>query len=527
MIKTLNFFLIPLAPVVSGILLYLGFPTYDFHWLAWVGLVPLLLAIHGKRPWQAFLLCFLAGFVFCLGMSPIQFLSSVGLPARLLAYIYVSLYFGLFGLCLSFPLRRTDLPLLIAAPIWVVFEYARSNFFFLAFGGGLLGHTQYLNIPLIQLASFTGVYGISFMIVLANAAIADLFIHWVQKIEKRRPSGSYLRGYNPIYGGIAVLLSILILWLVGWTAIPKENSGRPFSIAVVQGNIPQEVKWNREYRDQIIARYEELSQDASKANPSLIVWPEASTPGFVLKDLSLLQHMVSMVREINTYLLVGSAEYPKFAKTPVKPKKSGNTAIFFSPDGKILGQYIKIRLVPFAEYIPHEEIIPWPDFVVSKKKTNFHTAGTDFTLFGVDGTRFGTLICWEVLFPDLTRSFVKKGANFLVNLSNEAWFGKSAVPYQILCISVFRAVENRVNLVRSTNTGISCFIDPYGRITDRVINGGQDIFVEGTLTRDIYLSPTGTFYTSYGDVFVYGCIVLSLGLLIWSFLRKSLRNKVR
>jgi len=227
-----------------------------------------------------------------------------------------------------------------------------------------------------------------------------------------------------------------------------------------------------------------------------------------------------MVRRINTYLLVGSAEYPKFATTPVKSKKTGNTALFFSPEGKILGQYLKIRLVPFGEYVPWEETIPWPDFIVSKKKVNFHTSGNEFTLFGVEGMKFGSLICWEVLFPDLSRSFVRKGSDFLINLSNEAWFGKSDVPYQILSFSVFRAVENRVNLVRCTNTGISAFIDPYGRITDRVTNGGQDIFVAGTLTKEILIPPAGTFYTRYGDVFAYGCIAFSIGLIIWRIFRR-------
>jgi apolipoprotein N-acyltransferase len=523
MAKLLKLFLSVFAAMLSGILLYLAFPAYDLHFFAWVGLVPLFLVIYWNKPWQAFLLCVLEGFVFSLGMTPIKFISTASIPAGILACIYVSMFYGLFGLFLSVFVRRMGVPLLIAAPIWVAFEYARANFFFLAFSGGLLGHTQYMNLPLLQMASLTGVYGISFILVLANAAIADLLIHWIRKIRKTQTLGFYIPGLNPIYGGIVVLIIILVLWGAGWRVIPGELPGKPFSVAVVQGNIPQEIKWERQYREHIISRYEVLSEEASRTKPQLIIWPEASTPGLVLNDSGLLQRMVSMIRHMHTYFLVGSAEYPKFATTLPKDKRtrSGNTALFFSPEGKVLGQYVKIRLVPFGEYIPSEEVIPWPDFIVPKKKTNFHISGNELTLFGIDGTRFGTLICWEILFPELTRSFVKKGANFVVNLSNEAWFGKSPVPYQILCISVFRAVENRINVVRSTNTGISGFIDPYGRIIGKVTNGGEDISVAGTLTKDIFLSPPGTFYTNHGDILPFGCIAFTIGLIFWGTFKIS------
>jgi apolipoprotein N-acyltransferase len=388
----------------------------------------------------------------------------------------------------------------------------------------LLGHTQYLNLPIIQIVSFTGVYGVSFIIVLANGAIVDMINCWVGKKGQRRPMTSHLRAYNPFYAGLVVLAIILGLWVGGSRSLSRENTGRPFSVAVVQGNIPQEIKWDRQYREQIISKYENLTEEAAKANPKLIAWPEASTPGFVLKDPSLLRHMVRMIRHFNTHLLVGSAEYPKFTTTSTKPGRSGNTALFFSPQGRVLGQYLKIRLVPFGEYLPYEGIIPWPDFIVPEKRTNFHNSGTELTLFRVNGTQFGTLICWEVLFPDLTRSFIAKGAEFIVNISNEAWFGKSAVPHQVLAMCVFRAIENRVNLIRATNTGVSCFIDPYGRITNRITNKGEDIFVAGILTQEIRLSSPGTFYTRHGDILASGCIAFCLGLVIWVSFKRRLRN---
>lgn len=517
MISLFNIISFVLAPIVSGVFLFLSFPKYDFHWLSWVALVPLLLVTKQKKPWQAFLMGWVCGLVFFIGASLWVRDFPVTNSASSLAYLYLGLYFGLFSLCWSSMLGRIGFPLLTAAPIWIVFEYCRSNFFFLGFPAVLLGHTQYTNIPFIQVTALTGVYGVSFLIVLANGVIADFIVYLIHKKKGDRING--LPKYNPLVGGVLTFLIISVVWVAGWEALPSESDGRQLSIAVVQGNIPQENKWKREYREQIISRYEELSEEASRSHPHCIVWPEASTPGFVLDDGVLLNRIVSMVRRTNSYFLIGSAEYPKFSKRPLK-LKSGNTALFFSPEGKILGQYVKIRLVPFAEYVPHEEIIPWPNFIVPKKKANFHARGTEPILFVIDGARFGTLICWEILFSDLTRSLVKNGANFIANISNEAWFGKSAVSNQILAMCVFRAVENRVNVVRSANTGISCFIDPYGRITGKVSNGAEDIFVSGTLTREIHLSPPGTFYTRFGDVFAYGCVAFSMGLMVLGFFKR-------
>ncbi|HYA93314.1 MAG TPA: apolipoprotein N-acyltransferase [Thermodesulfobacteriota bacterium] len=513
MAKIINLFLSLLAPALTGVLLALAFPSYQLDWLAWIAFVPLLLRIRGRKPWQAFFMFWFCGVVFFLGITPwwIKEFQFVSILATALGYLYLGFYFALFGLFLSLIPGRIRLSLLIAAPVWVALEYLRSNLSFLAFPWALLGHTQYLNLPLIQMASLTGVYGVSFVIMLANGAIANLISHWVEK-NRRRERGSFIP--NPIYGGVVVFGIILALWVVGWKILTRESSGRLFSVAVVQGNIPQKVKWDREYREQIISHYENLTEEAAKSNPQLIVWPEAATPGFVLNDLSLLRRVASMTRRLKTYLLIGSAEYPKFLKTSAKLSR-GNTALFFSPEGKVLGQYLKIRLVPFGEYIPYEGIIPWPDFIIQRRKRNFDIAGSEATLFQVDGNQFGTLICWEVLFPDLTRNLVKKGADFVINLTNEAWFGRIAFPYQMLSSCVFRAVENRVNLVRCANTGISCFIDPYGRIKGRVTNEGKDVFVSGTLSQNIFISPPGTSYTRHGDLLVYGCIAFLVAIVVW------------
>lgn len=521
----------------SALFLFLSFPKCDFSFLSWFALVPLLLAIKNGSLKSALILSWISGTFFFLGVfSWVNYANGVTWLHFSIMGLYLGLYFLIFGLCLHIISKRGQLPFVIfVPPLFVAIEYLRAHAGFVAQPMNLLGYTQHQNLSLIQMASFTGVYGVSFVIVLANAAITDLIVYWVQhkrRIPTSSPSplpswggedkseGVPRRSYNPLYGGLVVFCIVLFLWIIGSQILARESSGKPLSVAVVQGNIPPELKWKRQYREQIISKYESLSGEASKSRPQLIVWPEASTPGFVMNDRTLMKRMITMTRSFNTYMLVGSAEYPKFSKTRIQTNKSGNTALFFSPEGKVLGQYLKIYLIPFGEYLPYEGVIPWPEFIVSVS-TNSHVAGTEATLFGIDGAKFGTLICSEILYPDLSRCMVKKGAGFLVNISNEGWFGKSAFSYQFLAVSVFRAAENRVNVVRSTNTGISSFIDPYGRITARLTNGGEDLFVEGTLTREIVLSAPGTFYTRHGDILAYGCIAFSLGLMIWSILKRK------
>jgi apolipoprotein N-acyltransferase len=589
MLKVIPLLVFLPGPVLTGILLALAFPNYHLDWLAWLAFVPFFLAIRGKKTWQAFLLGWFCGAIFFIGITPwwIQEFQFVSPLASGLGYLYLSFYFALFGLFLCLFLRIIRSTVLVAAPVWVTLEYLRANLSFLAFPWALLGHTQYLNLPIIQIASFTGVYGVSFAIVMVNAALTDLVFHvfstspqpspargegdkrdlkGMKKDEfakNRHPGESRGPGnYNQLKtldsgfrrndesglpatffevvkeGGergdqikkasfrlMGILFLLSGIWILGWTSLPSKPDGKPLKVAVVQGNIPQKIKWNREYREQIISKYETLTIEAAKFEPQLIVWPEASTPGFVLNDFSLLRRMGSMMEKIKAFLLVGSAEYPKFSKPSRKLSlNKGNTALLFSPQGRVLGQYLKMRLVPFGEYIPYKDIISWPDFIARKGKRTFDIAGSEATLFRVDGNQFGALICWEVLFPDLTRNLVKGGAGFAINLTNEAWFGKIAFPYQMLSSCVFRAVENRINLVRCANTGISCFIDPFGRVTSRVVLDGKDCFIEGTLIQTIYLNRPGTFYTYFGDILVYLSIGFTVFMLIYPWVKRKNYN---
>jgi apolipoprotein N-acyltransferase len=505
-----------LAASLSGVLLFLAFPDYELWWLGWVALVPLLVALNGRSTKHAFLLSCLCGVVFFTGVFGWIFeIPKFGFVHYATISPYTALYFALFGLSFSLILNRLGVAWACAAApfIWTSLEYIRSNASFLSLPWALLAHSQYQNPIVIQIASVTGAYGVSFLIVLVNAAIALLFSSVAHPLVSGKAPVS--RMARTLFTGFTACLVGTTL-VYGHLAISKPISGKEVKATVIQGNISRTMKANpMRYAEFIMGKYIRLTREAPTDEAELVLWPEAATPGFVLKHLTLRKQMISLVREVRRYFLIGSSEYPKFIKDrEFKRGEAGNTALFFSPGGKVLGQYLKIHLVPFGEYVPLEGVVSWPSFIVLEDKRNFEVPGTQYTLFRMDGARFGVVICWEIVFPRLFSEFVKRGANFMVNLTNEGWFGETAAPYQMLSMSVFRSVENRIATVRAANTGISCFIDPLGRVTARVENNGKEIFVEGYLTRAIPLSQEQTFYTQHGDTFVYFAFLAAVGLVL-------------
>ncbi len=510
------------AAIFSGVLLTLAFPKFDLGWLGWVAIVPLLISILNQNAWSAFFLSLLFGVVSFSGI----FLWIFDVPGyKFLHHALLGLYLGplmgLFGLIINVISRRWNAgAALFATPfIWVSIEYLRSNLSFLALPWALLGHTQYQHPMIIQIAAFTGAYGISFLIALTNAALAAAILSF-------SPS-DFRSGYNvvaPVTRRTAISLMLTVAAGLGLTLTygfvihSQPNDGPVIRASVLQGNIDQKMKANPKKHSQfIMQKYTDLSRQAAADQPDLILWPEASTPGFVLKDQPLLKKISALIAELKTPFLIGSSEYPKFIKDrPLRPEDVGNAALYFSSEGKFLGQYLKIHLVPFGEDLPYKDIISWPSFIVPKDKKTFEIPGKEFKIFKLGETKFGAVICWEVVFPQLIRKFVNEGATFMVNLTNEGWFGDTSAPHQMVAIVTFRAVENRVPIARAANTGISCFIDSYGKITGRVKDqNSDDTFVEGYLTGEIRPSNQRTFYTLYGDIFVY--IVLSItGLILAS-----------
>lgn len=507
-----------ITAILTAILLTLAYPRFDLGWLGWIALVPLLISSLDLRPLTAFFPALVCGIVFCTGVfSWIFDIPGYHYTHHMVLGIYLGPLFGLFGLAVSAVSRRWGIAAaLFAAPfIWVTLEYIRSHFLFLALPWALLGHSQYQYLPVIQIAALTGVYGISFLLALINSALAAAILAFLPSVEKIRPPfPASLSKKAALSILVASVVAVSLVFLYGQAILSKPPGGKTIKLSVLQGNIDQEKKANpKKHARFIMQKYVELTRKAAKDRPDMIVWPEAATPGFVLKSMSLHKQLSGLIKETKIHFLIGSSEYPKFMKDrTIKMEDFGNTALFFSPQGKVLGQYLKIHLVPFGEYIPYVKTIPWPRFIVADDKRSFEIPGEEFTLFELNGSKFGAVICWEVVFPGLFRTFVKNGANFMINLTNEGWFGETAAPYQLAAINIFRAVENRTYVARAANTGISCYINPFGRIYDRVRNNNKDIYVDGYLTAEIRHSDTRTFYTLYGDVFVY--IILGITFLM-------------
>lgn len=500
--KSLRFIL----TITSSVLLILSFPGANWSLVAWIAFIPLFFALENQSPAKSFLTAYLCGIIFFLGT--VYWLIHVTLPGMIAAVLYLALYFGLFGLAMSSVFSRPPFLLLIAAPcFWVTMEFIRS-YMFTGFGWNLLGHSQTNNLPVIQIADFVGAYGVSFLIVMVNTAV---FLT-IKDIRKKK--------YSLNYAAIAVFLVFLVV-TYGTFRLKNVFTGEAMRVAVIQGNIPQEKKWDTAYRESIIAKYERLTKEASEKKADLIIWPETSVPGFLESERDLFDRVKALVLDIKTPLLAGT----------VREEKAGsgmdyyNSAVLFAEDGRIVDEYDKIHLVPFGEYIPCknlfsfvEKIAPIPIGDCSKGKEykvfsffiERSTKEKDYNWKLIKKVRFSCLICFEDIFPDISRRFVREGAGFLVNITNDAWYKMSSAPYQHVQDSIFRAVENRVNVVRAANTGVSCFIDQKGRIVKEVESGNKTLFVDGFAVHDIILTRTRTFYTVYGDIFAYLCVILTL-----------------
>jgi len=496
-----------LLSFVSSALLVLNFPPYDLEYAAWVALVPLLLAVRGKSGRAAFGIFFLSAMGFLMGVFYwINVVQGVRPTDFVLLGFYLAPYYGMVGLLLNAVGTTLGLPSILAAPVfWVAMEYLRSHAGFLALPWALLGHSQYENLPAIQIASIFGAYGVSFLVVMVNAAICEtLCFFW-----RGREAGPFAGKKLLKELGIVLTFTLgTIGYGIGVTSKPVE--AKTFTVGVVQGNIPQDVKWDLKYRDGIIAKHVDLSRRAAAdGHPALIVWPETSLPGTLTHDAQLRETVSGLAKSSGTALIIGNSARPKSGSTAKQnTKQYYNSVTLVSSSGRGAGGYNKIRLLPFAEYLPYRGVFPWPSRFAAGAG-NF-LPGKEYKVFQVEGARFAVTICWENIFPELVRAFVKRGAQFIVNITNEAWFGETAAPRQFLAMSVFRAVENRVPVVRSANTGISCIITPTGEIIGRVQEGVKDLFVEGYLTGKIPLSEGKTFYTVHGDVFAISALVYSV-----------------
>ena len=501
-----------LLACLSGLLLSLIFPKFDMEILAWVSLVPLLFAIQRENLLTSLYLGFITGFVSFLGIlywvivaintyGGIHFIPS-GLILLLLV-VYLSLYVAVFAFLLNYIRRRVQWDMVVVAPfLWVSLEYVRS-FFLTGFPWATLGYSQYLNLPFIQVADITGVYGISFLILLVNSAVYD-FISIMGRRE--RPP--------PIREGVVVLAILSVVFGYGVAQIKRvENISsrqRKIKIGLAQGSIDQSIKWNTTYQENTLRIYQNLSLTLAGEKPSLIIWPETATPFFFQSEKRYRPRVLEVAEKTGAYLLFGSPSYD-WDKGKVEYY---NSAYLLSPEKEVIGRYDKIHLVPFGEYVPLSELL---FFLGSLSAVGNLSPGKTVQNLHFPQGDFGVLICFEIIFPNLCRKFVKGGADFLVTITNDAWFGRTSAPHQHLSMATFRAIENRVSIARAANTGISAFIDAKGEIRKR-----SDLFVKEALVGQISPKIEGTFYTRYGDVFALVSSAMAFLFVLLAYLKRIL-----
>jgi apolipoprotein N-acyltransferase len=505
--------------LASGLLLIAIFPWYDMGWLAWVVFVPLFIATRAVRPRTAFLWGWLSGCIGYLGVLrwiPHTMVNYGGVPVSasygvlVLLVAYVGIYVGIFAAGWAWGVKRWPRGVLLLVPaLWVALEWLRAQALS-GFPWASLGYSQYVNRSLIQMAEFTSVYGVSFALVLGNVVVVQL----LQGVTQR----PWYRMGLPC---MLATLGLIAVWGGGWWRLqqPLQGAGTPATevgVALIQGNIDQGQKWDPKAQEAVVAIYHRLTREAAAdPNVDFIVWPEAATPFFFASDRPFQARLLHLVREMGRPLLFGS---PTYARTDGQDSMY-NSAFLVGPDATVRGRYDKIHLVPFGEYIPLRGMLFFLDKLVYG--IGDFRRGEDYTVMAIPQGRFGVLICFEVIFPDLVRHFVDRGAQFLVNLTNDAWFGNSPASYQHLSMVVFRAIENRVPVVRAANTGISAVIDPTGRVLQQT-----DLFVR-TWIQDRITPAVGPvpFYTRFGDVFAYACLLVTSQALLWEVIKRWRRAR--
>ncbi|MDP2905574.1 MAG: apolipoprotein N-acyltransferase [Candidatus Omnitrophota bacterium] len=503
--------------IVSGALLALAFSSFNLGFLAWFGFVPVFLALKDTSLRKAFFLFLITGIVFWAGT--IYWLVHVTLIGTIVLVVYLASYFAIFGLIIRPCTRQSKLWALIFIPsAWVLLEYLRTVFPILGFSWALLGYSQYLYLPFIQIADITGTWGVSFLLMFANVAIVELIYALRTKQARRLAQASVL----------LVLFLVLVL-SYGFYRINERRTtprlrsgqaddpstslgagGRRIKVSVIQGNIPQEYKWVPDYNEFIMNRYITLTAAAAADKPDLVIWPEAAFPVVLEEEPGYLQRVKDMAAAIRAPILIGTIT--------TKDGLYFNSAVLVQPQGE-LSRYNKIHRVPFGEYIPLKDVLPFLETIVpigDIAKGNEYSVFTIHPAGSSEPLNFSALICFEDVFAGLSRNFTRNGADFLVNITNDAWYKYTSAPFQHLQASVLRAVENRLNLARSANTGISCFIDPTGKIISVVKDDSdREIFVQGYKTQEISVTRAGpSFYCRFGDWFILICALIALFFLV-------------
>lgn len=501
--------------LISGVGLGLAFPKPDLHLLIWVALVPLLLALRGAGVARAWWLGLTTGFVYrAIALywlvDTMADYGGLGLPLALaaatgLVFVLAS-FIGVFAMLAAWYGPVGVGAGVFLSVLWVALEFAQK-FPVGGFPWAFVGYAAGRNLLFMQAADLAGVYGLSALAVFVNVALASL-------IAERREA---LR----LAVAAAVLVALVGVYgtarLVAAPPLQEASqdgaaaaAGDSLRVAVVQGNVPQGRKWDPASRAGILADHLQLSAQAAAAGARLVIWPESSipNPAGLERDPAVRDAIARAARQLDITMIVGSPHVEEIGGDI----QATNAAFLIAPDGSWRQRYDKVRLVPFGEVVPLRRWLPWIGPLVVAVG-DFHAGDPDQELFGdpeLSLPPFSVAICYEIVFPGFIRRQVRRGATFLVTITNDAWYGTSSGPYQHFAMARMRAVENRRFVVRAANTGISGIVDPWGRVLARM-----DLEQKGMRAFTI-IPRTGTSpYVLWGDLFAVACVLLAgVGVIV-------------
>jgi apolipoprotein N-acyltransferase len=524
--------------LLSAILQILIFPLSNLYMLCWVAVAPLLAAILRARPpatlqvsegiklvpaspLQGFLLGYICGILWYAGTcywiyNTMRQYGGVNAPAAvgilILFCLYLALYHGAFGLFIALlagnnPVSRRAL--VLSPFVWVAIELARTRIS--GFPWDLLGVTQVDNVPLSRVATVTGVYGVSFEIMVVNVAVAAALLLHRDRVRRKKRNSLLL-------ASVAAIVVLQAGRLVNPPALPGDHVAR-----LVQENIPavEGSDWTEEYFKTTLKDLTALSLTTPNGERvrryDLIVWPESPAP-FYTTDPTFRDAISNIARESQAWVLAGGLGIRNASQTPQQATEVYNSASLVSPSGEWAGRYDKVHLVPFGEYVPFKRVFAFAGGLT--KEVGDFARGTSRAPLDAGGTKLGVFICYESIFPDEVRRSAADGAQVFVNISNDGWYGDSGAYAQHLKQARMRAVENARWLLRDTNTGVTASIDPYGRIVARVPRK-----VRTVLDAPYAVSNVTTLYTRHGDWFAYLCAIISVVALLAGLLKSKAANR--
>lgn len=489
-------FLLFSSNIIAGFIFSFSFPPYDIFPLAWFCLIPLIIASE-ENIFKSFILGLVFGLALNISLlywityvlttySPASFIISVLI--MLLLSFYLSLYWAVLTAGISYFRKKYNNKAVWFMPfLLVLLEYIK-NYLLTGFPWCSVGYSQNKFIYLCQIASIAGIYGISFVIVLINVSVYCL-------IKKK--------DFKFLATASLILIFLCILWGMH-RVLNFKPQGDSITVGIIQGNIKQDIKWEPLLSEEHFKKHILFTKVASLKGAKLIIWPEAAVTFYIMEDYEKYSKLLNLVKENKIHLFFGG-DYREIQEGEYKYY---NSAFLISYPNLFVEKYGKMHLVPFGEYVPLRKIL----FFINKLVEGMgdFSPGKEYKIFQINSFKFACMICYEIIFPEISRRFVQKGAELLVTITNDAWFGKTSAPYQHYAMAKLRAIENKRYLVRSANTGISGIINPVGIEIKK-----SKLFTDEVITDNIYFIKDKTFYSQYGDWLCFISIAIILCLLIF------------